>query len=243
MMQNDPRFVDRQYATAERLQTRRAVWGPDESGLTPQDVAVRAVAEIRPDRALEVGCGTGELAERMSRESGAEVVALDRSPAMVEQTAARGVLAMLGHVQQLPFPSASFDCAVAAWMLYHVADLHRGLAELARVLRPSGRLVAVTNSSHGLSELYELCGMPRRATTFSRENGREALERHFRQVRQTDLRTRAIFPDRAAAVRYLETLERGDAAVALPQFDGPLAAHGLPTVFVADGPVTAEPLP
>src|SRR3954447_2373283 len=44
MEQNDPRFVDRQYATAERLQARRGVWGPDESGLTPQDVAVRAVA-------------------------------------------------------------------------------------------------------------------------------------------------------------------------------------------------------
>jgi ubiquinone/menaquinone biosynthesis C-methylase UbiE len=243
MEQNDPRFVDRQYATAERLQARRAVWGPDESGLTPQDVAVAAVADVRPGRVLEVGCGTGELAQRMSRELEAEVVALDRSPALVEQTTPRGVTALLGDVQELPFPSAGFDCAVAAWMLYHVADLHRGLAEIARVLRPSGRLVAVTNGSHGLSELYELCGLPRRPTTFSRENGRSALERHFRQVRQTDLRTTAVFPDRAAAARYLETLDRRDAAAALPDFVGPLIAHGLPTVFVADGPVTAEPLP
>ena len=47
---------------------------------------------------------------------------------------ARGVHAVIGDVQELPFPDADFDCAVAAWMLYHVPDLDRGIAELARVL-------------------------------------------------------------------------------------------------------------
>src|SRR5439155_23857328 len=72
--------------------------------------------------------------------------------------AARGVEALVGDVQDLPFADGSFDCALAAWMLYHVPELDRGLAELARVLRRGGRLVAVTNSEWSLRELWELVG-------------------------------------------------------------------------------------
>jgi len=65
-------------------------------------------------------------------------------------------------VQSLPFADESFDTAVAAWMLYHVPDIDRGIAELARVLAPGGRLVAVTNSELHLHELRELIAYPGR---------------------------------------------------------------------------------
>src|SRR4029078_7030536 len=94
----------------------------------------------------------------MQRDLAATVSFVDVSPRMVELARARGVDAQVGDVQELPFADGSFDVAVAAWMLYHVPHLDRGLSELARVLRPGGILVAVTNSRYHLLELRELVG-------------------------------------------------------------------------------------
>ena len=130
---NDPELVRREYADETRYATRmgnqETATGPD-----PYDVVFAAVAEHQRRDLLEVGCGRGELAERMSRELSAHVVALDQSERMVELTAARGVEAIIGDVVDLPFGDGSFDCAVAAWMLYHASDLDRALVELRRVL-------------------------------------------------------------------------------------------------------------
>src|SRR5690242_20281496 len=100
---------------------------------------------------------------------------------MVEIAREAGVDARVGDVQELPFGDASFDCAVAAWMLYHVPDLDRGLAELARVLRQGGRLVAATNSIDNMHELWRLVGRDRGTedVRFFAENGEEPLRRHF----------------------------------------------------------------
>ncbi len=75
---------------------------------------------------LEVGGGEGELAERIVRELGVELVLVDQSERMVELSRGRGLDARVGDVQSLPFADESFDCTVAAWMLYHAADV--GLA-------------------------------------------------------------------------------------------------------------------
>ena len=141
---DDPVAVAEQYATESNLEARRSLY-VDAEGPDPRELALAAVAETTPGRVLEVGGGPGELSARIADELGAEVTMLDVSPRMVELARERGVDARVGDVQELPFDDGSFDCAVAAWMLFHVPDLDRGLAELARVLRPGGRLVAVTN--------------------------------------------------------------------------------------------------
>jgi len=146
---NDPEAVRKAYADENRYATRMAkqktATGPDH------DIVFAAVAEREPRDVLEVGSGRGELAERMSRELSAHVIALDQSARMVELTAARGVEAVIGDVVGLPFDDGSFDCAVAAWMLYHASDLHQALEELRRVLRPGGRLVAATRRPTSIS--------------------------------------------------------------------------------------------
>ena len=234
MKLDDERFVRGQYRSTARLEARISVWHPDPDGVWPQDVALRALAELTPARLLEVGRGTGAFAERCAAQLGCEVTALDSSPEMVRAAAARGVRAVLGDVTRLPFADGEFDCAVAAWMLYHVPDLDTAIAELARVLPSGGRLVAITNGDEHLRELYAVVGGAKLESTFSRENGAKLLSRHFASVRRTDVRSRAVFADRAAAAAYLGTLDRGDLAERLPEFTEPLVASGAPTVFVAD---------
>lgn len=231
---DDADFVRDQYASTDRLETRMAVWHPDADGRAPQDVSLAALAAATPGRLLEVGCGTGAFAARCAQELGCDVVALDASPDMVAETQRRGVNAVLGDVQALPFDDGTFDAAVAAWMLYHVPDRDRALGELVRVLRPGGRLIAITNGRRGLAELYALVGSERPDSSFSSENGGAQLERHFARVERVDLEPTAHFADRAAAAAYLATLGREDLAARLPEFDEPLVVRGHTTVFVAD---------
>jgi SAM-dependent methyltransferase len=233
---DDDEFVREQYRSTVNLETRTSVWLPDAQGRSPQDVALKALTDAAPARLLEVGCGTGTFAGRCARELGCEVVALDSSRVMVAATRAAGVEAVLGDVRRLQFADGSFDAAVAAWMLYHVDELDLAIAELARVLSPGGRLVAITNGRDHLAELWEAVGAGNPGTSFSRENGAKQLERRFASVRRHDVETRAVFPDRLAAATYLATLERSDLAERLPELPEPLIARGTPTVFVADEP-------
>jgi len=232
---DDPALVRREYADEARLSARiaaqQSATGPD-----PRQVALDAVAECEPRRVLEVGPGRGELAERIQDEVGAQVIAVDQSERMVELTRARGVEAIVGDVQDLPFRDGVFDCAVAAWMLYHVADLDRALLELRRVLREGGRLVAVTNSSNTLPELWDL--LPEagsRAGGFSAENAEWGLLRNFTILVRRDVRGTVTFSDREAAHRYVSASPRwAHLADHLPFFDGQLVASRHVVVFIAE---------
>ena len=234
MTLNDPCLVRVEYATERGLEGRRAAYryatGPD----APQ-MAFDAVAEVSPRRVLEVGCGPGELSARIRDEVGAEVVAVDSSPRMVELARGRGIDARFGEVQELEFGAGSFDCAVAAWMLYHVPDVERALAELARVLVPGGRLVAVTNAPDHLRELRELLGLPRRTPyTFDGANGEALLLRHFARVETRDGAGTIRFPDRDEVLGYVESSRAlFDSDAELPPFDGELVVTRHPVVFVA----------
>ena len=233
---NQPAAVRAQYAREGNLETRRSAWQPTLDGRDPATVAAAMVGEAaRAGGAavLEVGCGTGAFAERLAAENpDATIVATDQSERFVELTAARGVEARVADVQDLPFPDDSFDVVAAMWMLYHVPDLDRGLAELRRVLRPGGLLVAVTNGNEHTADLRRDAGGEPLVTLFSSENGEAALLRHFAAVRREELATRAVFADHAAAVAYLDTLQ-DDTEWDLPAFDGPREYAGHVTVFTA----------
>jgi SAM-dependent methyltransferase len=153
---------------------------------------------------------------------------------MVELTRARGVEAIVGDVQELPFRDGVFDCALAAWMLYHVPDLDQALRELRRVLRPDGRLVAVTNSERSLAELWDLIGyVPR--YSFGAENAEWPLLRHFTLVERRDVRGTLTFPDREAVRGYVAaSIMAAHLIDRLPHFEGPLYASRHVVVFVCE---------
>lgn len=233
MTMDDATAVREQYATETHLDLRRSVWLPTAEGRHPGCEALTAIQRAAPARVLEVGCGTGEFAARLVQAlPDAEVVALDQSQRLVDLTARRGVVAQVGDVQDLPFTDDSVDVVAALWMLYHVPDLDRGLAEIRRVLRPGGSLVAVTNGDHHLGELRREAGGPLMVTGFSSENGEAALRAHFDDVRREDFATRAVFPDHATAVAYLRSSTE-KVSWSLPPFEGAREYAGHATLFVA----------
>jgi ubiquinone/menaquinone biosynthesis C-methylase UbiE len=227
----DPARVAAQYAREDRLDTRRSVWRESADGRSPVESAARAIRDERPSTVLEVGCGGGQFAARVAAENPqARVVATDLSPRMVELAASRRVAAQVADVQALPFADGAFDVVAAMWMLYHVPGLDAGLAELRRVLRPGGLLVAVTNGDEHTADLRREAGGAPLVTPFSSENGEPALRRHFAEVAREDIATRAVFADHAAAASYLASFDAALAA-ALPWFEGPRTYAGATTVF------------
>jgi SAM-dependent methyltransferase len=229
---NDPELVREQYEREDNLRARQALY-EEKEGPDAREAVWEAVAELSPRRVLEVGGGPGELAERIRRELDAEVRFVDLSPRMVELARARGVEAEVGDVQALPFADESFDAVVAAWMLYHVPDLDRGLAEIARVLAPGGGLVAVTNSVDHLRELREVvASLGGFEWTFSRENGEQHLRRHFAHVERRDVDGRVIVRDRARLVAYRDSLSVKAEQVP-DDLELPFVVHARSSVFVA----------
>lgn len=225
--------VDRQYTTEARLLARISIWQSAADGRDPATAALAAVVAEHPAYLVEVGCGTGDFALRIRHAlPDTEILATDRSPRMVELTAARGVTAAQATADRLPLPDAWADVAVANWMLYHVPDLDAALAELRRVLRPGGCLIAVTNGDQHLAPLHVEAGGEPIRTCFSSENGAAALHRHFDSVTRDDLSTTAYFADHAAAQAYLATID-ARLADGLPWFAGPREVAGHTTVFVA----------
>jgi SAM-dependent methyltransferase len=232
---DDPALVASEYADESRLRRRAAGYAGAGTRDDARVPLVDAVVAAAPGRVLEVGCGWGELAEWIARETGADVVAVDLSPRMVELARERGVDARLADVEELPFADETFDVVVAAWMLYHVPDLERGLAEIARVLRPGGTLVAATNSRLHLQELRDLVGSGPSMLKFSREDGEEHLRRHFATTERIDVDGVLELTDRAAVEDYVSaSISMSPFVANLPvEIATPFVARRGSSVFVA----------
>jgi ubiquinone/menaquinone biosynthesis C-methylase UbiE len=128
---------------------------------------IAEMAHLQPGEAvLDVGCGTGTLALVAKGRVGAtgRVCGIDPGPeqiARARRKAARRKLAVdfhVGVIERLAFADHSFDVVLSTLMMHHLPeDLKRlGLAEIARVLKPGGRLLVVDISGHmGSSMLYQ----------------------------------------------------------------------------------------
>lgn len=110
--------------------------------------AAREALALTPARILDVATGTGDFAlELKARAPGAEVVGSDFVPGMLtlarEKARARHLEVRLeeGDALNLPYPDGSFDAVTCAFGFRNFADYARGLAEMWRVLTPTGRLV------------------------------------------------------------------------------------------------------
>ncbi|MBI5385549.1 MAG: ubiquinone/menaquinone biosynthesis methyltransferase [Verrucomicrobia bacterium] len=113
------------------------------------------LAAVGPgQRALDLCCGTGDVAFRLAR-TGAEVVGLDFSEAMLTVArarfkvqgskfkAGRGPQFMQGDAMQTAFPGAHFDAVTVAYGLRNLSSWEAGLREMWRVAKPGGRLLVL----------------------------------------------------------------------------------------------------
>jgi len=145
---------------------------------------VRAVAPGPDDRVLDVATGTGLVARALVRAAGCRVVGVDQSPQMLaqaEELVARDAAAV-GRIElreaaaeHLPFDDGEFDHVTFTYLLRYVDDPDATLRELARVLRPGGRLASVefgvprAAPLRGLWRVHMRVGLPALGRLVSRE--------------------------------------------------------------------------
>ncbi len=113
---------------------------------------VRALRPSAGERVLDVATGTGLVAQALVRSSGCSVVALDQSDAMLEQARRRvsanprlreRVSIVHGEAEHLPFSDGEFDALTFTYLLRYVDDPAATIRELARVLKPGGRIASL----------------------------------------------------------------------------------------------------
>jgi demethylmenaquinone methyltransferase / 2-methoxy-6-polyprenyl-1,4-benzoquinol methylase len=145
---------------------------------------VDAVQAGPDERVLDVATGTGLVAQSLVRRYGCTVVGLDQSPAMLDAARsrlardpelARRVSLVAGEAEHVPFGDAEFDHLTFTYLLRYVDDPAATLREIARVVRPGGRVAALefgVPSSRLLRAMwtaYTRVGLPGLGRLVSRE--------------------------------------------------------------------------
>jgi len=105
---------------------------------------VRAVDPQKGERVLDIAAGTGTSSAALAK-SGAEVIALDFSPGMVEEGRKRhpDLMFVQGDAEKLPFADGEFDAVTISFGLRNVQHPQVALAEMHRVLKPGGKLLVL----------------------------------------------------------------------------------------------------
>jgi ubiquinone/menaquinone biosynthesis C-methylase UbiE len=104
---------------------------------------------------LDAGAGTGAATAAL-RGRGARILAIDLSPAMLTWQAEARPPCAVADIRSLPLPANAVDDSLAAFVLNHLADPATGLAELARVTRPGGAILAAVFANDSRSEARDL---------------------------------------------------------------------------------------
>ncbi len=113
-------------------------------------------------RVLDVGCGPGIMTTELAADAG-EVVAFDLTPEMIQRARQRckeaglaNVQFQLGQAEKLPFDNATFDVIVTRLTFHHFPDPSVAISEMARVIRPDGRIVIADLVSSEVPQEAEL---------------------------------------------------------------------------------------
>jgi ubiquinone/menaquinone biosynthesis C-methylase UbiE len=129
-------------------------WDEFRRNLFPESVRARALREaglIPGGLAADLGAGTGFITEGLIG-NGIQVIAVDQSPAMLETMKKKfgengSVRYRIGTAERLPIPSLSVDYVFANMYLHHVESPPEALSEIARILKPGGKVI--------ITDLYE----------------------------------------------------------------------------------------
>lgn len=152
------------------------------------DLEVALVEEFGTGgRVLEAGCGTGLILERVARFA-SFAAGVDLSRGMLERARQRGLQVSQGSVTALPHADSSFDVVYSFKVLPHIAEIRAALAEMARVVRPGGIVLAEFYNPLSLRYLIKRWKSPTRISECATD---EAVFTRYDTVR----RARTYLPD------------------------------------------------
>lgn len=198
-MSDSTEVVKEQYKNADKLNTRISIHEKYSINKMGFGNWILSNYDIRSGfKVLELGCGTGSVWKgHLDMLADAdEVVFTDFSEGML-QTAraslgnAKNISYAVVDIQSIPYADDSFDVLIANMMLYHVPEIDKALAEVRRVLKPSGAFYCATYGENGIvkyfADLLRDFGVSEKLNkTFTLQNGGAMLQRHFVQVKRLD---------------------------------------------------------
>jgi ubiquinone/menaquinone biosynthesis C-methylase UbiE len=203
------------YADRDKLDDRRSIY----EFRRPRFDLVASVLDHLPvgpgGRVLDLGCGPGiYLSALAGQDPSLRLFGADLSVGMLRsarQAGAKGVLTT--QAVALPFPDDAFDAAMANNMLYHVDPIVEAAAELRRVVRAGGSVLAVTNGRAHFAEfdalLAEVSGRDgwwRPSHRFTMENGASPLETAFDQVETVWFTGELEVPEAGPVLRFARSM-------------------------------------
>lgn len=187
-----------QYRTAENLNARIQIHKRFSTGTQSwEDFVFEHLPDLSGKRLLALGCGnsTQWRANRQRFAPDATIFLTDLSEGMLAEARPdfegdQRFTLLCMDASKLEFEDASFDFVTANHMLYHVPDISQTLAEVARVLKPDGAMMAATNGDNymidldtSLTEFWPAYGgLHTMSVKFNLQNGAEQLLEQFGRV-------------------------------------------------------------
>lgn len=224
---NNPEHLKtQQYNTSDKLSARIRLHQnystTDESPISRTfDLMLEHLSQEA--KILELGTGRGDLwkenAHRIPDDW--DMTLTDLSAGMIaDQKAYLGDLARVMNYEvvnavDIPYADNSFDAVVANYMLYHVPDRTRAIAEIRRVLKPDGILFASTNGENHMKQMHVLAQQVEEisqvtktwlAETFSLQNGVAQLMQQFTDIRMLRFNNNLWITEAQAIIDYIASM-------------------------------------
>jgi SAM-dependent methyltransferase len=209
------------YADDRHLRSRMAIYAYAETAADPR-WRTSMVPWDGTQIVADVGCGNGfDLRQIVPEGRCRHAIGLDLSVGMLRSLRDLrhygGLSLIQADAQRLPLPDEAVDVAMAMHMLYHVPDIPAAIAELRRITRADGTVLASTNSSGHLAEIHDLLGaavssqlgrplqtMP--DLSFTTQTGATMLSREFPTVTLRTLDVPLSIPASQPVIAYVASL-------------------------------------
>jgi ubiquinone/menaquinone biosynthesis C-methylase UbiE len=222
---NPDHLKEQQYRRSDKLSARiRLHQNYSTTNESPITGTFDFMLEYVPQQAkiLELGTGRGDLwkdnAERIP--AAWDMTLTDLSAGMIhDQQIYLGDLARrmnyrVVNAVDIPYADNSFDVVVANYMLYHVPDRAKTIAEIQRVLKPDGVLFAATNGMNHMKMIFTIAQAVEEvvreeswvAETFSLQNGTAQLMQSFTDIRMIRFNNNLWIPEAQPIIDYIESM-------------------------------------